>query len=82
MDDQNRFFTIADVARLTKVPQPTLSRHLRERRFAAPTIPVGRRMIFDEAGAESVLAYYKKWNPWQRHEEATLRTPSALAPQR
>ncbi len=73
-----RLYSAADLARMADVPHPTFSRHQREGRFGRPTVTVGRRMIYDEVGAEAVLAFYRTWRPWRRGgEEAAPPDPSA-----
>jgi len=78
MEVTGRFYSKADLARMADVPHPTLSRHMREGRFEGPRIPVGRRLIYDQAAAEDVLAYYRAWKPWIRDDDTDgAPTPSA-----
>jgi len=77
MDVTARFYSAADLARMADVPHPTLSRHLREGRFGPPTVLVGRRMIYDQEGADMVLAYYRAWRPWVRDDLDAVTMPSA-----
>ena len=77
MDVTARFYSMADLARMADVPHPTLSRHLREGRFGPPTVLVGRRMIYDQEGADTVLTYYRAWRPWVRDNLDAITMHSA-----